>query len=127
MIKVLVIEDDPSLRLLWRVGLEVHGMRVIEACDGVNGLELARRERPDVITLDVVLPRLDGWSVARQLRQDARTRDIPIVFLTARADQGDRQRGLELGAVEYITVPINPAELPPTIEAVIERVERTNF
>ena len=121
MIKVLVIEDDPSLRLLWRVGLEVHGMRVIEACDGVKGLELARREQPDVITLDVMLPRLDGWSVARQLRQDARTRDIPIVFLTARADQCDRQRGLELGAVEYITVPINPTELPQTIEAVLER------
>lgn len=121
MIKVLVIEDDPSLRLLWRVGLEVHGMRVIEACDGVNGLELARREQPDVITLDVMLPRLDGWSVARKLRQDAQTRDIPIVFLTARADQRDRQRGLELGAVEYVTVPINPTELPHTIEAVLER------
>ena len=125
MIKVLVIEDDPSLRLLWRVGLEVHGMRVIEACDGVKGLELARREQPDVITLDVMLPRLDGWSVAKQLRQDAQTRDIPIVFLTARADHRDRQRGLELGAVEYITVPINPSELPQKIASVLARHDST--
>jgi DNA-binding response OmpR family regulator len=121
LIKVLVIEDDPSLRLLWRVGLEGHDMQVIEACDGVKGLELARREHPDVITLDVMLPRLDGWGVARRLREDAETRDIPIVFLTPRAEQCDRVRGLELGAVAYITVPINPTELPQTIEAVLER------
>ena len=121
MVKVLVIEDDPSLRLLWRVGLEVHGMRVIEACDGVTGLELARREQPDVITLDVMLPWIDGWGVARRLREDSATRDIPIVFLTARAGPDDRQRGLELGAVDYITVPINPTELPQAIEAVLER------
>jgi DNA-binding response OmpR family regulator len=121
LVKVLVIEDDPSLRLLWRVGLEVHGMRVIEACDGVTGLELARREQPDVITLDVMLPWLDGWGVARRLREDAATRDIPILFLTARAGPDDRQRGLELGAVDYITVPINPTELPQAIEAVLER------
>jgi two-component system, OmpR family, alkaline phosphatase synthesis response regulator PhoP len=121
LVKVLVIEDDPSLRLLWRVGLEVHGMRVIEACDGVTGLELARREQPDVITLDVMLPWIDGWGVARRLREDSATRDIPIVFLTARAGPDDRQRGLELGAVNYITVPINPTELPQAIEAVLER------
>jgi DNA-binding response OmpR family regulator len=127
LIKVLVIEDDPALRLLWRVGLEGHGMQVIDACDGVKGLELARREQPDVITLDVMLPRLDGWGVARQLREDTATRDIPIVFLTARAEPGDRMRGRELGAAEYITVPADPTELPRTIEAVIERVERGDF
>jgi DNA-binding response OmpR family regulator len=124
MIKVLVIEDDPSLRLLWRVGLEGHGMQVIEAADGVQGLELARREHPAVITLDVTIPRLDGWGVAQQLREDAQTREIPIVFLTARADPCDRARGLELGALEYITVPIDPAELPRTIERVLERRTR---
>jgi DNA-binding response OmpR family regulator len=121
VIKVLVIEDDPSLRLLWRVGLEGYGMQVIEACDGVRGLELAREEHPDVITLDVKIPRLDGWGVAQQLHEDAATRDIPIVFLTARAEECDRQRALELGAVEYITVPINPIELPRRIEAVLAR------
>jgi DNA-binding response OmpR family regulator len=121
LIKVLIIEDDPSLRLLWRVGLEGHGMQVFEACDGVKGLELAREEHPDVITLDVTLPRLDGWDVARQLREDAATWDIPIVFLTARAEASDRMRGRELEAAEYITVPINPTELPQTIEAVLER------
>ncbi len=99
-------------------------MQVLEACDGVKGLDLARREQPDVITLDVMLPWLDGWGVARQLREDPETRDIPIVFLTARAEPGDRMRGRELGAAEYITVPINPTELPRTIEAVLDRVER---
>jgi DNA-binding response OmpR family regulator len=124
VIKVLVIEDDPSLRLLWRTGLEGYGMQVIDACDGVKGLELARREHPDVITLDVMMPGLDGWKVAQRLHEDAATSDIPIVFLTAWAEPGDRVRGRELGAAEYITVPINPAELPQTIEAVLERVER---
>lgn len=99
-------------------------MQVIEAVNGLQGLELARREHPDVITLDVVIPRLDGWRVAKQLREDAATHDIPIVFLTARADYRDRLRGLELGAVDYITVPIDPLELPRTIEAVLERVGR---
>lgn len=127
MIRVLVVEDDPSLRLLWRAGLEGHGMQVIEAVNGLQGLELARREHPDVITLDVVIPRLDGWRVAKQLREDAATHDIPIVFLTARADYRDRLRGLELGAVDYITVPIDPLELPRTIEAMLERVGRRDL
>jgi DNA-binding response OmpR family regulator len=121
VIRVLVIEDNPSLRLLWRVGLEGHGMQVLEAGNGVRGLDLARREHPDVITLDVMIPAPNGWRVAEQLRADPETRDIPIVFLTARAEQCDRLRGLELGAAEYVTVPINPSELPKTIEAVLER------
>ena len=124
MIKVLVIEDDPSLRLLWRLGLEGHGMQVVEAANGVEGLELARREHPDVVTLDVMIPGLDGWGVARQLRADPSTRDIPIVFLTARAESRDRLRGFELGAVDYITVPTNPTELPRKIEAVVEARSR---
>ena len=120
MIKVLVIEDNPALRLLWRVGLEGHGMEVLEAGDGVRGLDVARREHPDVITLDVMIPPPNGWRVAEQLRADPETRDIPIVFLTARAEACDRSRGLELGAAKYITVPINPKELPQAIEAVLE-------
>jgi DNA-binding response OmpR family regulator len=121
VIKVLVIEDNPSLRLLWRVGLEGHGMQVLEAGDGVRGLDLARREHPDVITLDVMMPGLDGWRVAEQLRADRETRDIPIVFLTARAESCDRSRGLGLGAAEYITVPADPTELPRRIESVLGR------
>lgn len=121
MTRVLVIEDDPSLRLLWRVGLEGYGMQVIEAVDGIHGLELAREEHPDVITLDVVIPRLDGWAVATKLREDAATRDIPIIFLTARADECDRLRGLALGAVEYVTLPTDPVELPRVVEAVLAR------
>jgi DNA-binding response OmpR family regulator len=91
-------------------------MHVIEAADGVQGLELARAEHPDVVTLDVMIPRLDGWHVAKELQEDAATRDIPIVFLTPCAEHRDRLRGLELGAVDYITVPTDPTVPPYMIE-----------
>jgi DNA-binding response OmpR family regulator len=122
--KVLVIDDEAPIRLLCRVNLEAEDMEVLEAEDGTEGLELARREKPDVILLDVMMPGLDGWEVLHRLLDDEATKEIPIVFLTARAELRDRARGLELGGVDYVTKPFNPTELAPLVQGLIERVER---
>ena len=122
--RVLVIDDEAPIRMLCRVNLEAEGMEVLEAADGPSGLEKARSETPDVILLDVMMPGLDGWRVAEELLDDGRTRSIPIVFLTARAELRDRARGLDLGGVDYVTKPFNPVELAPLVRDLLERVER---
>ena len=124
MTKVLVVDDEAPIRLLCRVNLEAEGMDVLEAADGEQGLELARAEKPDVVLLDVMMPGMDGWQVAERLVEDAETTDIPLVFLTARAELRDRARGLELGGVDYITKPFNPTELATVVEGLLERVRR---
>ena len=121
--RVLVVDDEAPIRLLCRVNLEAEGMEVLEAGDGPSGLEAARRERPDVVLLDVMMPGLDGWRVAEELLDDPDTSAIPIVFLTARAELRDRARGLDLGGLDYVTKPFNPVELAPLIREVIARVE----
>ena len=120
--RVLVIDDEAPIRLLCRVNLEAEGMEVLEAGDGPAGLEEARSARPDVILLDVMMPGLDGWAVAEELVEDASTKDIPIVFLTARAELRDRARGLELGGVDYVTKPFNPVELASLVRNLLGRV-----
>jgi DNA-binding response OmpR family regulator len=124
MTKVLVIDDEAPIRLLCRVNLEAEKMEVLEAPDGESGLEIARIETPDVVLLDVMMPGIDGWQVAERLVEDEATSQIPLVFLTARAELRDRARGLELGGVDYITKPFNPLELAPVIEGLLERVRR---
>jgi two-component system, OmpR family, phosphate regulon response regulator PhoB len=123
-VRILVIDDEAPIRLLCRVNLEAEGMDVLEAPDGLTGLELARREQPDVILLDVMMPGLDGWRVAEELLDDQRTEAIPIVFLTARAELRDRARGIDLGGVDYVTKPFNPVELAPLVRDLLERVAR---
>ena len=120
--RVLVIDDEAPIRLLCRVNLEAEGVDVLEAADGPSGLETARKELPDVILLDVMMPGLDGWRVAEELLDDERTSSIPIVFLTARAELRDRARGLDLGGVDYVTKPFNPVELAPLVRDLLERV-----
>jgi two-component system, OmpR family, alkaline phosphatase synthesis response regulator PhoP len=120
--RVLVIDDEAPIRLLCRVNLEAEGMQVLEARDGRAGLEQARSLRPDVILLDVMMPGLDGWAVAEELIDDDATRDIPIVFLTARAELRDRARGLELGGIDYVTKPFNPVELASLVRNLLRRV-----
>jgi DNA-binding response OmpR family regulator len=122
--RVLVIDDEAPIRLLCRVNLEAEGMQVLEAADGPSGVASARGELPDVILLDVMMPGLDGWQVAEQLLDDERTRGIPIVFLTARAELRDRARGIDAGGVEYITKPFNPVELASLVTDLLERVAR---
>jgi two-component system, OmpR family, alkaline phosphatase synthesis response regulator PhoP len=122
--RVLVIDDEAPIRLLCRVNLEAEGMDVLEAPDGPSGLELARSERPDAVLLDVMMPGLDGWTVAERLLAEEDTREIPILFLTARADLRDRARGLDLGGLGYVTKPFNPVELASLVRDVVGAVER---
>jgi DNA-binding response OmpR family regulator len=124
MTKVLVVDDEAPIRLLCRVNLEADGMEVIEAADGQTGLAMARSEQPDVILLDVMMPTMDGWQVAEQLVDDAQAGQIPLVFLTARAELRDRARGLELGGVDYITKPFDPVELASVVQGLLDRVRR---
>ena len=121
---VLVIDDEAPIRLLCRVNLEAEGASVLEADNGRDGIEVAKRERPDAILLDVMMPGMDGWAVAQELLEDEATRRIPIIFLTARADVRDRARGLGAGGLDYITKPFNPVELADLVGDVVGAVER---
>ena len=122
--RVLVIDDEAPIRLLCRVNLEAEGMNVLEAADGVTGLDIARGEQPDVVLLDVMMPGLDGWRVAEALLEDERTSGIPIIFLTARAEFRDRARGLDIGGVDYVTKPFNPLDLASLVRELLERIDR---
>jgi DNA-binding response OmpR family regulator len=121
---VLVVDDERSIRLLCRVNLAAAGMDVLEAEDGRAALELAQKERPDLVLLDVMMPDVDGWTVARELADDERTRDIPVVFLTARADAADKRLGQELGGVGYLVKPFDPVLIGEYVEDVLTRIER---
>jgi DNA-binding response OmpR family regulator len=122
--KTLVIDDEAPIRLLCRVNLEAEGVEVLEAADGATGLEVAKREKPDAILLDVMMPGLDGWSVAERLLSDEETGAIPIIFLTARADLRDRVRGMDAGGLDYVTKPFNPVELASLVREVVDAVAR---
>lgn len=115
-ITVLIADDETPIRLLVRVNLESEGYKVIEAADGRQTLAVARENKPDLILLDVMMPFKDGWEVAEELISDDNTAHIPIIFLTARADLRDHERGLNTGALQYITKPFNPRTLAPSIE-----------
>jgi DNA-binding response OmpR family regulator len=114
--KVLVADDETPIRLLVRVNLEAEGFQIVEAADGRETLRVAREERPDIILLDVMMPYKDGWEVAEELLEEDSTSGIPIIFLTARADLRDHERGLSTGALQYITKPFNPRTLAPSID-----------
>ncbi len=121
MTTVLVIDDEAPIRLLCRVNLEAEGMEVLEADEGRAGLELARSRRPDAILLDVMMPGVDGWRVAEELLSDGATDDIPIIFVTARAEFRDHARELDIGGIEYVTKPFNPLELASLVQDLVDR------
>jgi len=121
---VLVVDDEPAIRLVCRLNLRTAGFETIEAPDGETALDLARSERPDLILLDIMLPKADGFTVAEELVASAETREIPIVFITARSDVKDQQRGYDAGGVAFVTKPFDPALLPETVRTTIERVRR---
>ena len=103
--RVLVVEDDPSIAMGLRINLESEGYLVDLAADGERGLELARRESPDLMVLDLMLPRMDGYKVCRALKFDERYRRIVIVILSARTGETDRRLAFDLGADAYVTKP----------------------
>ncbi len=116
--RVLLVDDEPDILAPVRYALERDGFTAEVALDGERGLELARRERFDVVVLDVMMPRLSGFDVCRELRSES---DVPIIMLTARDDEVDRVLGLELGADDYVTKPFSTAELVSRIRAILRR------
>ena len=117
---VLVVDDEPKIAKLARDYLEQSGFRVVTEGDGKAALDTARRDRPDLVVLDLRLPEMDGLDVCRALRRES---DVPIIMLTARAEEADRLIGLELGADDYVTKPFSPRELVARVRAVFRRVQ----
>ena len=118
---ILLVEDREDNRVLARKLLERAGFRVVEATDGREALEQLAAQRPDLLLLDMSLPVVDGWTVARTLRQSPDFKDLLIVALTAHAMDGDRERVLEAGCDEFLTKPIEVAKFIPTIRRILER------
>ncbi|AWU95193.1 phosphate regulon transcriptional regulator PhoB [Azospirillum ramasamyi] len=118
---VLVVEDEADILTLLRYNLEKEGFRVATASDGEEALLAAGEQTPHIVLLDWMLPLMSGLEVCRQLRRNAKTRDIPIIMLTARGEEGDRVRGLNSGADDYITKPFSPTELVARMRAVLRR------
>jgi DNA-binding response OmpR family regulator len=110
-VRVLVVEDDDVIRQLITVNLELEGFDVIQATDGVDALDKVVEADPAVVTLDVMMPRLDGWGTAEKLRENPSTADVKIVLLSARAQETDLQRGERIGVDAYLTKPFDPDEL----------------
>ena len=119
---VLVIEDDRNTAALVALYLKREGMRPVTAGDGDTGLALLRQHRPDLVILDLMLPKMDGWEVCRRLR---RSSDVPVIMLTARGEEIDRVAGLTLGADDYVVKPFSPRELVARVKAVLRRTVRT--
>jgi len=123
MRKVLVIEDDQAMQELLNLYLLREGYEVIAALDGETGIEMADKDNPDLIILDIMLPGTDGWEVCKKIRQ---TSYIPIIMVTAKGEEVDRILGLELGADDYVTKPFSPRELVARIKAMFRRMEILN-
>lgn len=118
--RVLVVDDDEVIRQLIAVNLTLEGFEVETAVDGQDCLDRVADVNPDVITLDVMMPRLDGWVTALRLRDEPETRDIRVVLITARAQEDDRQRGHEIGVDAYLTKPFDPSELIRVVRELAE-------
>jgi DNA-binding response OmpR family regulator len=109
--KILVVDDEPSLRLLVVGTLQAYDYQVFKAVNGREALEIAKREKPDLVLLDVVMPEIDGFEVCRRLKADPMTKGATVIMLTVMAQEADRKKGLEAGADAYLTKPFSPAAL----------------
>jgi two-component system alkaline phosphatase synthesis response regulator PhoP len=119
--RILVVDDDKQIARLLRAYLEQAGFQVLVAYDGETALHAVRRERPDLIVLDLMLPDRDGWEITRLVRGDPTVASTPIVMLTARVEDTDKVVGLELGADDYVTKPFNPQVVIARVRAVLRR------
>lgn len=119
---ILIAEDDPDIRALLRLYLEGEGLRVLEASNGTQALELAREHTPDMAVLDIMMPGLNGFELTRALRKYS---DLPILILSAKSEDNDKILGLNLGADDYIAKPFNPVEIVARVRAQLRRSKRT--
>ena len=124
--KILVVDDHPQLVDLVRIRLESSGFEVITASDGQEGLARARTESPDLIILDVMLPKMNGYKICRLLKFDRKFKHIPIVMLSSRAKKSDAEVGLKMGANEYVFKPYNPKQLLEVIKRYVDGVAPEN-
>ncbi len=124
MAKVLVVDDEEGIRVLCRVNLELEGYDVIEAADGKQALDAARDLRPDLIFLDIMMPGLSGDEICRRLKSDPSTRGMYVVILTARGQEEDERRAMQMGADEFMTKPFSPRKLRAKLLAVLGEPSR---
>ncbi len=117
--KILITDDDPDIIELLQVNLEFEGYDVITAADGLEAVERAARDTPDLVILDIMMPRMDGWTARAEMLKDPRTAEIPVIFLSARAQQADLRKGYESGVAAYVTKPFEPVELLDLIEQIL--------
>lgn len=117
--RVLAVDDDPVIQRLLQVNLEMEGFDVELAADGAEALERMRASAPDLVLLDVMMPELDGWAVCEAMKADPSLADVPVIFLSARAQDVDIERGTGLGAAAYITKPFDPIDLVALVEELI--------
>ena len=115
--RVLVVDDEPAIRDLCRVSLELRGFEVDEATDGHHALQRIRAARPDVVLLDVMMPKLDGWSTLDRMAADPTMDGLPVVLMTAQSDDADRSRADAAGVAHFVAKPFDPRELVDAIEA----------
>ncbi len=115
---ILIVEDDHKTSSLVALYLEKEGFKTVIAEDGLAAIEIVKRQQPDFVILDLMLPKIDGWEVCRHIR---RSSDVPIIMLTAREDEVDRISGLTLGADDYVTKPFSPRELVARVKAILRR------
>src|SRR6202163_289593 len=126
MKRVLLIEDDRDIVELVRYNLEREGFQVASATDGASGLAQVRKTPPDILLLDLMLPKLSGLDICKEIRRDTSLNRLPILMLTARGEEADRVVGLEMGADDYVTKPFSPRELGARVKALLRRTEPTN-
>ena len=119
--KILVVDDEPDVVRMLQVVLGKRGHKVLTAPSGIEGLVKAQGERPDLVLLDIMMEGMDGWEVLKLLKLEEATRSIPVVMLSARVEPRDKIRGLQEGAVDYVTKPFSVKELAETIDAVLAR------
>lgn len=120
-LNILLIEDDPDIQKMVQLSLKYQGGHSVSvASGGQEGLVKARAERPDLILLDVMMPEMDGYEVCQRLKADPETASIPVVFLSARAQQSEIQKGKDLGAAGYLVKPFDPMTLSSYLEAILE-------
>ena len=118
---VLIVDDDPVVRRMLQLSFESEGFNVVTAADGIEGLEAMRNDKPGVVVLDIMMPKLDGMKVMDELNGDDNLRGLPVILLSAKATSLDIDLGLKAGAADYITKPVDPIELVDRVRSVLAK------